>query len=163
MLALSLSAALITASATARGQEPDEFDRMQWLAGCWELRTSTAVTHEQWMAPLGETMLGMSRTVVAGSTREFEHLRIERVGGVVTYLAQPGGATPTPFSATIMTDSMLTFSNPDHDFPQRITYRRMAHGDSLMARIEGTRGATVRDIDFPMRRVACGAMAARRR
>ena len=107
------------------------------------------------MVPRGGAMLGMSRTTTSGTMREFEFLRIEMVDGVVTYLAQPGGAAVTPFAATILSDSMVTFSNPSHDFPQRIIYRRPALGDSLVARIEGTRGSAVRGIDFPMQRVAC--------
>lgn len=138
-------------------QEPNDVGRLGWMSGCWERRTPTTVVEEQWMAPRGGAMLGMSRTTAAGTTREFEFLRIERVNGVVTYLAQPGGAPVTPFAAIALSDSMVTFSNPSHDFPQRIIYRRPALGDSLVARIEGTRGSAVRGIDFPMQRVACPA------
>lgn len=115
------------------------------------------------MLPRGGAMLGMSRTTASGVMREFEFLRIAMVDGVVTYLAQPGGAAVTPFAASAITDSSVTFANPAHDFPQRIIYRRRAGGDSLYARIEGTRGTSVRGIDFPMKRVPCpGAPTARR-
>jgi hypothetical protein len=53
-----------------------------------------------------------------------------------------------------VSDSGFTVENPAHDFPQRISYRKRG-ADSLLARIEGG----TRDIDFPMRRVACGAPA----
>ena len=139
----------------AHAQAPNDVDRLHWIAGCRERRTATTVIEEQWMVPRGGAMLGMSRTTTSGTMREFEFLRIEMVDGVVTYLAQPGGAAVTPFAATILSDSMVTFSNPSHDFPQRIIYRRPALGDSLVARIEGTRGSAVRGIDFPMQRVAC--------
>ena len=139
----------------AHAQAPNDVDRLHWIAGCWERRTATTVIEEQWMVPRGGAMLGMSRTTTSGTMREFEFLRIARVEGVTTYLAQPGGAPVTPFAATALSDTMVTFSNPAHDFPQRIIYRRPALGDSLVARIEGTRGSAVRGIDFPMQRVAC--------
>jgi hypothetical protein len=53
-----------------------------------------------------------------------------------------------------VSDSAVAFANPEHDFPQRILYRRVG-ADSLIARIEGKQGDKVRGIDFPMTRVAC--------
>ncbi len=128
---------------------------LNFMAGCWEMSgASPRVTNESWMAPRGGLMLGMSRTVVRDTAREFESLRIERRRGVATYVAQPGGGARTAFAATVFTDSLVVFANPAHDFPQRILYRR-AGRDSLVARIEGDQGGTVRGFDFPMRRVNC--------
>lgn len=135
-------------------QAPADLPRLAFLAGCWEQRTPTRVTHEQWMAPLGGLMVGMSRTVVRDAAREWEALRIQVQGGVVTYLAQPGGRPPTAFPATAVSDTSVTFANPQHDFPQRILYRR-AGPDSLIARIEGDAGGQLRGMDIPMRRTPC--------
>lgn len=139
------------------GQAPNDLGRLAFMAGCWELRTPTRVTHEQWMAPLGGVMLGMSRTVVRDVAREWEFLRLEVMGGVVTYLAQPGGRPATPFPASAVTDTSVTFANPTHDFPQRILYHR-AGADSLIARIEGDQGGQARGMNFPMKRVTCGGL-----
>ncbi|MBN1423177.1 hypothetical protein JXA88_01350 [Candidatus Fermentibacteria bacterium] len=43
------------------------------------------------------------------------------------------------------------FANPEHDFPQRVLYRRLGAG-AVAARIEGDRGGTAMAVDFPMRR-----------
>lgn len=145
----------VLAAPGSTAAQAGEVERLGFLAGCWELRTTTRVTHEHWMAPLGGTMLGMSRTVAGGATREWESLQITVREGALTYAAQPGGRAPTFFTATDVTDSSVTFANPEHDFPQRILYRRLG-SDSLIARIEGERGGQVRGIDFPMARVACG-------
>ncbi len=138
-----------------RAQTSTELNRLNWLAGCWELRTPSRVTHEQWMSPLGGLMLGMSRTVAGNVTREYEFLRIEVRDGVPTYVAQPSGQAMAAFAATTASDTGVVFSNPAHDFPQRISYRRVG-ADSLVARIEGDRGGQVRGVDFPMARVRCG-------
>jgi hypothetical protein len=38
------------------------------------------------------------------------------------------------------------FENPQHDFPQRVIYRR--DGESLFARIEGQMGGTQRAVEW---------------
>lgn len=153
---LLATATLLTARGTnATAQAPNDVSPLRWMAGCWELRTPTRVTHEQWMAPLGGMMMGMSRTVVRDAVREHEALRIEVQDGVVTYVAQPSGQALTRFGATMISDSAVAFANPEHDFPQRVIYRRRG-ADSLVARIEGARGGSMRGVDFPMRRVPCG-------
>ena len=73
---------------SAGAQSADEVGRLSWMAGCWELKGHTRVIHEQWMAPLGGMMLGMSRTVVRDTAREFEHLRVEMRGGRASYVAR---------------------------------------------------------------------------
>jgi len=133
---------------------PAAIDRLSWLAGCWELRAGNRITEEQWMRPLGKSMLGMSRTVRGDSTTEFEQLRIAEEGADLVYHANPSGQAPTQFRSFAITDSSISFQNPQHDFPQRILYRRVTR-DSLVARIEGERGGRARGFDFPMRRVAC--------
>ena len=141
-------------STTAEAQSADGVAALRWMSGCWELRTATRVTHEQWMVPMASQMMGMSRTVVRDSVREFETLRIETRNGVPTYVAMPSGQKEAHFAATSITDSTAIFANPAHDFPQRIMYRRIG-ADSLVARIEGPQGGQTRGINFPMRRVSC--------
>ena len=97
---------------------------------------------------------GQDTCLVIYPVREWEALRVEVKDGVVTYLAQPGGRPATPFPAATITDTSVTFSNPSHDFPQRILYRKVG-ADSLVARIEGDQGGQVRGMNFPMKRVAC--------
>jgi len=119
-----------TASASAQAGAP------AWLAGCWEQRAGNRETVEMWMAPAGGMMLGASRTVVAGTVREYEQLILKLDGGKLVYTASPSGQATATFTATSVTDSSFTVENLQHDFPQRIIYRR--HGsDSLIARIEG--------------------------
>ncbi len=144
-----------TAPSRLSAQTSAELNRLSWLAGCWELSTPSRVTQEQWMAPQGGLMLGMSRTVARDTAREYEFLRIEVRNGVPTYVAQPSGQAMAAFAATSVSDTAVIFANPAHDFPQRISYRKRG-ADSLIARIEGERSGQVRGIDFPMGRVRCG-------
>ena len=153
-----LLCALSTAVRVSDARAQDALRPAGWLAGCWEQAGSGRVTSEQWMAPAGGLMMGMSRTVVRDSAREFEHLRIESRAGKTAYVAHPSGQAETVFPATVVHDTLLVFSNPTHDFPQQISYRRVSR-DSVVARIEGTRGGQVRGTNFPMKRVRCGGDA----
>ena len=128
--------------------------RLGWLSGCWERSNGRTIVEEQWMRPRGGAMLGMSRTTRADTVVEYEHLRIFDRGGRVVYAAMPSGQRLAEFEARAISDSLVTFENAAHDFPQRIIYRRQG-ADSLVARIEGTRNGQARAVDFPYRRVAC--------
>jgi Domain of unknown function (DUF6265) len=141
------------APASASGQ-PSGVERLHWMAGCWQQRTPTAVTDEQWMIPRGGAMVGMSRTIVNDRLRGWEALRVVTDSGRVAYLAQPNGGPVTRFLASAVSDTMAVFENLQHDFPQRIAYRQVTP-DSLVARVSGVRNGVERGFDTPMRRVDC--------
>ena len=106
------------------------------------------------MKPAGNTLLGMSHTVVGGTTREFEFMRIvQEDDGSIFFVANPSGQKEALFKLTSVSAHEARFENPEHDFPQRIIYRRA--GDSLVGRIEGVSKGKERAIDFPLQRVAC--------
>jgi hypothetical protein len=131
-----------------------ELDTIAWLAGCWTSTAGGRQVDEQWMKPLGGTMMGMSRTVVDRRTVDSEVLLIRATGSEVAYVAKPSGQAEASFRLVSATASEARFENPLHDFPQRIIYRLNPDG-SLHARIEGTREGKVRNLDFPMTRGKC--------
>jgi hypothetical protein len=148
-------AILVLATPIAAGaQAAAPIDQLRWMAGCWEIRTPSRLTQEQWMSPLGGMMLGMSRTVAGGAVREWEQIRIETRDARLVYVAQPSGQTLTEFASESVTDTAVVFHNPAHDFPQRVAYRR-AGRDSLVARISGERGGRTRQVDFRFARATC--------
>jgi len=107
------------------------------------------------MKPDGGTMLGMSRTVVQGKTREFEFLQLRSDdNGDLHYVAFPSGQKETWFKLVKFEDERAVFENPEHDFPQRIIYAHK-EGGSLLARIEGMSKGKPRSVDFPMQRIDC--------
>jgi hypothetical protein len=146
-------AVVATSTAPAVAQAP-RVGRLSWLAGCWERASGRRTVEEQWMRPRGGVMLGAGRTVEGDSLVEFEQVMILERGGRLVYAARPSGQAPAEFGSIAVTDSSITFENPEHDFPQRIRYRRVG-GDSMAARIEGTRDGRVRGVAFRYRRNAC--------
>jgi hypothetical protein len=125
-----------------------------WLAGCWQLADGRRIVEEQWNRPLGGIMLGVGRTLQGDSLVEFEQVRLFERRGRLVYAAAPSGQSPAEFTSVSVSDSGVTFENLDHDFPQRVRYRR-AGPDSLLARVEGLRRGTLRGVDFGYRRMAC--------
>ena len=55
------------------------------------------------------------------------------------YLAMPKGRPATPFRLIESTKTRAVFSNPAHDFPQRVLYWLTDDG-RLHAKIEGSQG-----------------------
>jgi hypothetical protein len=131
-----------------------QLTKLAWLAGSWRTEMAGRVTEEQWMAPSGGTMLGMSRTVVKGRVVEYEFMQIrEGPGGTLFFIAQPSGQKEAAFQLLSLADNGVIFENPAHDFPQRILYTREAD-DSVLAAIEGPLMAddSRKRIEFPYKR-----------
>ncbi len=124
-----------------------------WLAGSWSFERNGRVVEEQWLAPAGGTMLGMSRTVANGKTIDYEFvvLRAEASGDIV-YTAKPAKQPEASFQLKRASDTEVVFENLEHDFPQRILYTLQPDG-SLLAAIEGTQDGKGRRVLFPYRRV----------
>lgn len=129
--------------------------RAGWLAGCWEAGTGNRVTLEMWMPPAGGLMIGGSRTVAGGAARAFEHLRLRAMDDRLVYTAIPSGQQETAFTSVVVSDTLLVFENLEHDFPQRIIYRKQG-ADSVVARAEGPgRDGATRGFDIPFGRTRC--------
>jgi hypothetical protein len=122
---------------------------LEWLAGAWVgTRSSGSSIEERWSPPLGGAMLAVSRTVnTSGKMVAFEYLRIvERKGGLF-YVAQPGGAAPTEFVCTELSETRAVFDNPRHDYPKRIVYELSPEG-GLSATVGFMKGGTPRRYEF---------------
>ena len=134
-------------------------DKLAWLAGCWSHTGAEQGSVEMWTLPAGGTMLGVSRTVKNGETADFEFMQLRvNAEGKLVFIALPSGQKETTFVAVSLGNESVTFENPQHDFPQKVSYR-LESADRLVGRIEGKRGGTLRGIDFPMQRVSCEKMA----
>ena len=151
------SAAAAQSPATAAGALGDA-RTLAWFSGCWELRRGAMITQEQWMAPSGGAMLGMSRSVRNDSLREWEYVFVGPVDGRLAYVAKPSGQSGATFPALVANDTLAVFEQAAHDFPQRIVYQRRG-GDSLHAYIEGAIDGRTRRVDFRYARVACPGAA----
>jgi hypothetical protein len=152
--ALALAGALATSLPGAAQVGPAGVERLAWLQGCWETANPQRTVEEQWMSPRGKSMIGVGRTVRDGKLVEYELVVVREKDAQLAYEAHPSGQPSTVFLSRSIGESDVVFENLEHDFPQRVGYRRDGP-DGLQAWIEGTRNGQTRRIEFPYRRVPC--------
>lgn len=146
--------ALVPALALGSVEQEGGIERVAWLQGCWQIVSPRRIVEENWTAPRGGNMMGVSRTIRGDSLVEYELVVVREQGATLTYQAHPSGQPSAVFTAKTVTDSTVIFENLAHDFPQRVGYRR-APPDSLIAWIEGTTGGRDRRVEFPYVRARC--------
>jgi len=136
-------------------EEAVTVDRLAWLTGCWASDGGETGSGEQWSKPGGGSMQGMSRFVRDGKTVAWEFVRIiENEAGSLTFIASPSGQASHAFPLASIDAHEVSFEDPEHDFPQRISYRLLAT-DRLLGRIEGVSNGQLRGVDFPLTRTSC--------
>ena len=124
-----------------------------WLQGCWQMTSGDRIVEEHWMAPRAGVMLNVGRTVRGDKLVEYEWVMLSERDGALAYEAHPSGQPSAVFTAQSASGTEVVFENPQHDFPQRVGYRR--DGETMIAWVEGTVGGKSRRVEFPYRRVDC--------
>ena len=148
-VAVAAVAVLLGASAPI-GTRGDAVGRLGWLSGDWVSEANGRWTEEQWSAPRGGLMLGLGRSGKAGRAMGFEFMRIALDdNGTVIFWGAPGGSSAVPFALIEESADTVTFANPRHDFPKRISYRRS--GDTLVATVTGDDPANAQSWTYRLR------------
>ncbi len=126
---------VLPAAFSAENHVMSVFD-LKWITGNWEMEKNGKEICEHWMKPSGQTMLGMSRTVIKKKTVEFEFVIIhQEKSGEIFFTVTPSGQGKTSFKLVSVSKTEAVFENPAHDFPQRIIYR-LENEKTLFARVE---------------------------
>lgn len=126
------------------------------MSGCWTsaVKATETTQSEQWMEPLGTSILGMGRTVFRGKTVGYEFMRIEKRDDGIYFVSRPKeNPTDTEFKLISSSGGKFVFENKAHDFPQRVIYSFKA--TKMTGRIEGTMDGKAAGMDFPMIRTKC--------
>ena len=106
------------------------------------------------MAPREGTMLGMGRTTTGRGLGEYELTLIRQDSTRLIYEAHPSAQPVATFVARAANADSVVFEAPEHDYPQRVGYRRIG-SDSVLGWIDGTIKGKSRRVEFPYRRVPC--------
>jgi peptidylprolyl isomerase len=122
ILAIALVAALTGMPLSAAEGLP------AFMAGDWCAVSGDSRFEERWTGAEGGRMYAVARSFKGERITGFEFLRIEPQPTGYAYLAQPGGRPATAFKLIEQTEQRVVFTNPAHDFPQRIEYFRDASG-----------------------------------
>lgn len=91
--------------------------------------------------PRGGLMFGHATTMQGGSLAFFEQSRIDLRNPRATYTASPDGQRPVVFTEPALSAAdTVTFENGDHDYPQRIAYRKTRDGlAATISLLDGSR------------------------
>jgi hypothetical protein len=128
--------------------------RLPWLLGCWELSRNGRTVQERWTVLPDGSLAGRGRTLRNGTVIDSEVVRITAAGDTLVYTANPAGQAQAVFLAPSATNSSVSFSNPAHDFPTRVSYQRSG-AMGLRAEIAGPGSGGERVIPFPYAAAVC--------
>lgn len=147
---LTLTALLICINMT---KAQTDLNKLSWIVDRWVSTDGESTSYEHWDKVSESLIIGGSETVKNGDTVFAEKLKIEIIDSVVYYIADVAhNPAPVKFKLTYLTDTEAVFENPEHDFPQKISYK-YANGN-LNASIEGpSKKSGWRKVDFVMNRM----------
>jgi len=131
-------------------------DRLAWLAGSWKREARGRTTYESWTR-VGERVLEGRGSMASGEDKApvpTEDMLIVELAGEVFFIAKVAeNKFPVAFRLTASDERSATFENPEHDFPQKVSYQLKEDG-TLLAAIEGpgSAGGAARRIEYPFSR-----------
>jgi hypothetical protein len=123
---------------------------MRWLTGIWKIDTGRGYIVEQWKVINDSTLQGRSLFVKAqGDSVLQESIALTLRKGQWTFTPTVQGQNnnqPVSFKVIFARDTEFIAENPEHDFPQRIAYRRVKN--NLFASIEGRKNGKFNKQNF---------------
>lgn len=141
--------------ANASCQNRKLFKELRLLAGTWRMETPRGPLFEEWKVVNKKAMNGKSYKLNGRDTLLLENIKlIKNTSGFyyIPTVSDQNNKQPVPFKMINNQNSSFTFENKQHDFPQRIIYK-IVNRDSVVARIEGTKGGKESYSDFFYKRL----------
>lgn len=125
-------------------------DALSWMAGTWVIKTNRGDMIEKWSVVNDSTLQGKSMMVKAPGDSSIQetielHWRNKAWAYVPTVQGQNNNK-PVVFPIIFLGREEFIALNPNHDFPQRIAYRKVKN--QLLASIEGSRNGKYSKINF---------------
>lgn len=109
------------------------------LMGKWEMKTKKGTIGESWKKVSENELQNQSYKITGTDTIKLERVQLVKKAGDIYYIStvkKENDGQSVPFKLTGAVNNEFIFSNPAHDFPQRIVYH-LVTADSLHAWIEG--------------------------
>lgn len=114
-------------------------EQLKWMTGTWKINAGSGTIVEQWQIANDSTLTGKT-FFLKSSTDTIPQETIELVyrSGNWQFISTVQGQNnnqPVSFKVIFLKGTEFISENPEHDFPQRIAYRRIKN--QLFASIEG--------------------------
>lgn len=134
-------------------QEKTDMQKLLWIADSWVSASGETTSYEEWKVINDDLFEGGSKTIKDGKVIFSESLKIEKTADGIYYVADVAhNPAPVKFKLTGVTDTSAVFENPEHDFPQKITY--LLEEGNLHAFIEGPgKDGNTKKVDFYMQKM----------
>jgi len=119
--------------------EKDKIKTARWLLGQWETKSEDGTLTETWKKANDSTYNGHSFFLKGKDTVHYETIVLQQIEEQLSYNANVRGQNddkPVAFVLTETKENQLVFTNPKHDYPQKISYTHVSN-DSLVAEISG--------------------------
>lgn len=131
-----------TADATnQQKKEYTQLNKARWFLGDWENQVNDAYFTEIWRQKNDSTMYGRSFVTVKKDTVFAEAVNLMQRNDSLFYIVNVIGQNnekPVSFYLTQAVNNELVFENPQHDFPTKITYKKITD-DLMLATVSGTK------------------------
>ncbi len=154
---LLLQSVLLTALWLAPGCSlREQLQNPDWLLGTWIQQTARGAVYETWQRNEDLTFSARSYRLNGQDTLLLETVTLQRENNLWIYIptvSKQNEGRAIRFQMESQDDSSLVFTNPAHDFPQKITYYAIG-SDSLVAVISGLREGKIQARTFKMERLA---------
>lgn len=124
---------------TTAASPENKLEKIKWLLGNWGNSSAEGTVCEFWNLTNDSTWSGNGYFIKEKDTLSKEILSLELRMGKLFYIPSvnnQNGGLPVSFKEKTLSDSLIVFENPEHDFPQFITYR-LIRSDSIVAEISG--------------------------
>lgn len=132
-----------------------ELEKANWFLGRWENNSPEGNLSETWEKINDSTFSAETYFVIKSDTVFSEKVTLEERNGALSYIVitpNQNNAQPVAFKLNKNVSDKLTFENPDHDYPNTITYHK-AGNDSIVAEISGLKDGKQQNEVFKMKKV----------
>ena len=131
----------------------EKLEKMNWLIGQWENKTPEGYLTETWTKDNDSTFSGQSYFIIKEKdTLHFESIVLMQVNDDLIYQPIVKGQNenqPVDFKLISDAEDSFSFENPKHDYPQKITYKKI-NNKSLTATISGLQQGKQSSESYPM-------------
>ena len=129
----------------------DDLEKFNWILGTWKMQVKNGYLYESWNYVNDTTLQSRGFIVkITGDTIINETVQLCRRNKTYYYVstvANQNKQEPVNFKITTVSEKAFVAENPEHDFPQRISYELKAVG-KLSAFIDGKIGGQYRKQEF---------------
>ena len=132
----------------------DKLEKMNWLVGSWEQKLPDGTLVESWTKENDSTFSGKSYFVKDKDTIHAESVVLTQKKEELFYIPTVTGQNndePVTFKLTSDIENIFTFENPAHDYPQKITYKKV-NDSNMLASISGKQQGKETSESYPMKR-----------